>query len=105
MVAPSCPATQPATGVLRPVQTPNSGRDSSRVAGVQVEPTGQISERLIAIEPITGVVLPSPLNAPILFPPSAGSLKYTSSAVASICAFSIGLQVDPPQVPPSAVET
>src|SRR6266700_4443857 len=35
-------------------------------------------------------------GAPILLPPSAGSLKYTSSAVASICAFNIGFIDEPP---------
>src|SRR5258706_10858081 len=45
------------------------------------------------------------INAPpigtgwlIWLPPRAGSVKYTANAVASICALSIGLQVEPPQV-------
>src|SRR5947207_5282841 len=34
-------------------------------------------------------------GAPILLPPRAGSLKYTSSAVASICAFNMAFIEDP----------
>src|SRR5438128_10015814 len=40
--------------------------------------------------------LPIGPGAPILFPPNAGSLKYTSSAVASICALSIVFIAAPP---------
>ena len=50
----------------------------------------QTVERSITKFPIFGVLFPSPLNLPIRFPPSAGSLKYTFRAVASIWTLSIG---------------
>ena len=50
----------------------------------------QILVRSIATPPIGA-------TAPILFPPNAGSLKYTSSAVASIWAFNIAF-IEAPEV-------
>src|SRR4029450_7698756 len=41
------------------------------------------------------VTPPTGAGAPILLPPRTGSLKYTSSAVASIWAFSMAFMLDP----------
>src|SRR5713101_6387419 len=52
-------------------------------------------EPSIILQIIVRSIFTPPIGAGalILLPPSAGSLKYTSSAVASICALSIELQV------------
>jgi hypothetical protein len=44
------------------------------------------------------VTPPIGTGALILLPPRAGSLKYTFSAVASICAFSIGFIDEPDEL-------
>src|SRR5215470_9604662 len=85
---------------VAPVQLeamPNSGRASSNVPlhdpPLEESIMAQTLERSMATPPRAGVLPPSPLKAPILFPPRDGVLKYTSRAVASICALSIALHV------------
>src|SRR5262249_12758404 len=95
-VVPNTPAEHPATGVLVPVQMPKTLRASSgQLPPKPPSPPLQIFERSMATPPRAGVLPPRLLKAPTWLPPSAGSLKYTSSAVASICARNMELQVLP----------